>query len=241
MSITEFARRLDASKGSVREVLETLRYHGFLERDDASKLYRLGARLIRLGSLARARHELGAVAHPFLSRLAEETGEVALLLVVQGNHLVIYDKAEPERPGHPITISASPGSAIPLLAGACGKVILAYSEGVPPPSERDPVPSSAELARVLQQGFALDDEEYLPGIRGAAAPVLDENNRLAAVVLVSGLTASITADELTSVATAVARTARALSGALGWTGVTGAVLATDRIERGGCWRSTSET
>ncbi|MDE3078296.1 MAG: helix-turn-helix domain-containing protein, partial [Chloroflexota bacterium] len=49
VAISEAARVLDASKSSVRDVLETLRHHQLIERDHVTKRYRLGGRLIRLG------------------------------------------------------------------------------------------------------------------------------------------------------------------------------------------------
>ena len=50
MSITALALHLKASKGTIRDILETLRDHGFLDRDEATKLYRLGPQLVRLGT-----------------------------------------------------------------------------------------------------------------------------------------------------------------------------------------------
>ncbi len=224
LSISDLARRLDASKGSVREVLETLRHHGFVARDDDSKLYQLGRRLIRLGALARSRVSTGVAAMPFLKQLADESGEAALLLLVQEERLVISEKAEPENRIHPMTVVAQTGASIPLLAGACGKVVLAYgvhaAEQAAEAAQVAGVPSvltvsEEELAAVRAQGYALDDGEYLDGIRGTCAPVFDASGEVVGLLLVSGLAVSMRRENLDSIGRATGTAARGISEALG--------------------------
>src|SRR5919197_6715038 len=118
LGISDLARRLNASKGSVRDVLETLRSHGLLERDDANKQYRLGPRLVRLGHAAQDGLDLARVAGPFLTRLTEVTGETALLLTRQGDRALILAKAEAGETA--MRVSAPVGRRIPLIAGAVG-------------------------------------------------------------------------------------------------------------------------
>ena len=77
MSISELAAELHASKGTVREILETMRAHGLLDRDETTKLYRLGPQLVRLGASSGDSLDLGAVARPTLNRLAESSREIA--------------------------------------------------------------------------------------------------------------------------------------------------------------------
>lgn len=216
LSISELGRRLDASKGAVREVLETLRYHGLVERDDDSKLYQLGSRLIRLGALARSRIGLAAAARPHLRRLADQSGETALLLQVSTDRLVIHETAEPQQRQLPMSVTATPGATIPLLAGACGKVVLAFldSEEIPHAGGKA-VASPDELALVRERFYALDDEEYFTGVRGVSAPILQGDGYLAGLLLVSGLSASLGAERLEPLGEATADAARAISVALG--------------------------
>ncbi len=216
MSLSDLARRLDASKGTVRDILETLRHHGILDRHEDSKLYSLGGRLIRLGVLARTRLGLGDTARPFLRRLAEETGEVAVLLTLGDGRLLVSQIAEPDQRLLPMSLHATLGSSIPLLAGACGKVLLAVGSGGSDNDPRGTMPvDAAELARVRTLGYALDDEEYLEGIRGVSSPVIDDEGEIAALILVSGLSASFPRERLDAFGRATATAARAISAALG--------------------------
>jgi DNA-binding IclR family transcriptional regulator len=225
MTITELARALDINKGTTRDLLETLRAHGLLDRDDARKTYRLGPRLARLGMAALGQLDLSSVAHSFLVELAERVSGTVLLVVPHGDRATIVDKVDVGRVA--VEVSATVGSRIRLAAGACGKVFLAYADN--PDLERylsdltrptpktvlDPRAYARELERVRCQGYATDDEEYLVGVRAASAPVFDARGRLVAAVLVVGLTGSLLADDLPRTGHATAEASRAICAALG--------------------------
>ncbi len=219
LGVSEIARRLDASKGSVHDVLETLRRHGLLDRDDASKQYWLGARLVRLGAAARSRLDLAAVARPVMARLAEESGETVLLLRRQGDRALIVEKAEASN--GIMRISASVGQRIPLGAGASGKLFFAFGEPPKSPprftdrSLAEPSTFEGALRAARAEGFALDDQEYLDGVRAAAAPIFGVHGDLVGVLLTVGLAGSLTVDRLAPVARATARAAADISTALG--------------------------
>ena len=225
LGISDLARRLDASKGSVRDLLETLRTHGLLERDEQSKQYRLGAGLVRLGNAAAGQLDLQTIARPVMARLAEQTGETILLLRPQGERALIAEKTEAGRTT--MRVSAQVGRRIPLLAGAGGKIFLTWSEGgtldrlldvLPRYTENtivDRAAYEAELRAVRRLGYALDDREYLEGVRAAGAPVFDARGTLCAALLAVGLAGSLSAERLRPVAEATARAAESISAALG--------------------------
>jgi DNA-binding IclR family transcriptional regulator len=225
MTISELARDLGINKGTMRDLLETLRAHGLLERDTARKAYRLGARLARLGMAALGQLDLASVARPFLVDLAERVQGAVLLVVPQGDRATIVDKVDTGRVA--LEVSATVGQRIRLAAGACGKVFLAFSEERNPlrhlqdlthPTLRtitDPGVYAAELDRVKAAGYATDDEEYLTGVRATSAPVFDARARVVAAVLVVGLTGSLPVSDLEPTGEATAETARGISLALG--------------------------
>jgi DNA-binding IclR family transcriptional regulator len=227
LTISELARELSLNKGTTRDLLETLRAHGLLERDAERKQYRLGPRLARLGMAALGQLDLAGVAHPFLIDLAAETGGAALLLVREAERARIVDKVDA---GHvAVEVSATVGRRIPLAAGACGKVFLAHGPTqvdertrllervghATPRTIRDPAQYARELAEVETLGYATDDEEYLPGVRATSAPIFDARQRLVGAVLVVGLTTTLSAEDLVPTGEATARAARAISSALG--------------------------
>jgi IclR family transcriptional regulator, KDG regulon repressor len=224
MTISELARILDINKGTTRDLLETLRTHGLLERDDLRKTYRLGPRLARLGMAALGQLDVSVVAHPYLAELASSLPGTVLLVVPHGDRATIVDKVDSGRIA--VHVSATVGSRIRLAAGACGKVFLAYSVGLDLErclSEVRPTAKTIvdldlyqqELELVRRQGYATDDEEYLTGVRAASAPVFDARGRLVAAVLAVALTGSLPVAELSVAGQQTAAAAKTISAALG--------------------------
>lgn len=225
MTISELARQLGINKGTMRDLLETLRAHGLLERDEGRKQYRLGPRLARLGMAALGQLDLASVARPYLADLAQEINGAVLLVVPDGDRATIVDKVDGGRVA--VEVSATVGRRIRLAAGALGKIFLAsvdaasraqYLADLTHPTARtitDPVDYAAEIAAARRQGFATDDEEYLAGVRATAAAVRDARGRVVAAILVIGLTGTLSVADLSTVGAACGRAARSISAALG--------------------------
>ena len=227
MTISELARELGINKGTVRDLLETLRAHGLLARDEANGLkgYRLGPRLVRLDLSALGQLDVAAVARPFLVELATHVDGAVLLVVPRDGRAEIIDKVDGGRVA--VQVSATVGRRIRLAAGACGKVFMSFLEQpewrrhlaeLTHPTPRtitDPSAYAEELDRTRRLGYATDDEEYLIGVRATSAPVVDARGNVAAAVLVLGLTGSLPSEDLPRTGALTAQAARAISSALG--------------------------
>jgi len=74
VSLAEIAERVALPKSSAHRLLATLVAHGFVERDPATRRYRLGIRLFELGSAAIHERGLHSSAHPVLEQLTQATG-----------------------------------------------------------------------------------------------------------------------------------------------------------------------
>ena len=74
---------------------------------------------------------------------------------------------------------------------------------------------AAEIKKVRQNGYALDDEEKELGIRCVAAPVLDRRNEIVAAISVSGAAQRLTDERLPTLARLVVEAARQLSAEIG--------------------------
>lgn len=178
VGISELARRIGASKGTVRDILLTLQAHGMVRRDP----------LGRFVAADGAPPDLKALARPALEALAREANETVLLGVVDGDAIVIADLAEPATDLH---MSSRVGRRVPIGVGAHRRVLV---EG---------------------QTVGLDDEEYLEGVRAAAAPVVDAQGRKVAVLLVVGFKSRISLARLRRLGKLVAHEAAAVSAQLG--------------------------
>ncbi len=220
VGISEIARALGLSKATVHGLVHGLLAEGALE-EEAPKRYRLGPVLGTLAAQAAGTRSLEGVCRPVLEDLARRTRLTAILGIPEGRRLRVALAVEG---GDGLRVAATPGVRIPLEAGATGKVAMAWGAlEVPARPTRftgrtstDPRAVRAELARVREQGVALDRGEYLPGVVAAAAPVLDGGGRLRGIVYAVGLEGALGEGTLEEVAAAVregaARATRRLGG-----------------------------
>ena len=73
----------------------------------------------------------------------------------------------------------------------------------------------SHLAQVREQGYAIDNEESMVGLRCVAAPVLDDRNRVVAAMSASGPAAEFTANTMPTIMDAVRAAAHTVSHRLG--------------------------
>ena len=177
LGISELARRITASKGTVRDILLTLVSHDLVARDPDGRFRRGGQRV-----------DLTRLARPHLDALLETFGETALLGIVSDGGLQIAARAEPATDLH---MSAPIGRRLPANVGAHAKVLTGGAD------------------------IGYDDEEYLAGVRAAAAPVIDAHGRRIAALIVVGFKERLDLRTLRKIGEACAREATALSAQLG--------------------------
>src|SRR2546428_3147322 len=127
-SLTDLAHLLRIHKSTAHNILATLARHELVDRDPATRKYRLGPALAALGRAGAGRQDLVALAGPHLIRLQRLSGETSTLHVRDGAGSVIL--ASEESP-HQLKVTAPPGHRLPPFAGAVAKVFLAFGE--PPP------------------------------------------------------------------------------------------------------------
>lgn len=225
--VSDLSRRLGIHKSTVYDILNTLTYFDFLERDDESKKYRLGPALFRLGNRVGAQLGLRDAARSYLRDLAADLEQTVILsqLTVE-NDILTVDAVVPEVA---VAISTSVGRRLPHSAGALGKTFhaaLPHSEleamlvknGLRRFTDRtivEPALYRDELARVRQQGYAIDDEEYLQGVRALAAPVVDRDGCVAAALCVVGFNSTMTRSTMHDLIGIVPATAREISSDIG--------------------------
>jgi DNA-binding IclR family transcriptional regulator len=185
--------------------------------------YRLGPRLLRFAQRAMMELPLRDIAHPFLERLAEMTGESAQLYVRSGLERVCIDAVPSARELRTIVPI---GASLPLTAGSAGKVILAFDH-FGAPAERlineefkwtDATPVGEDLRRQLamipRRGWAASSGERQVGVGSVSAPVFGPFGEFLAAISVSGPGTRLGRIAARRYAPAVVATAREIRGAL---------------------------
>lgn len=175
----ELARSLEVPKSTLSQLLLALRRAGYVGVDGGG--YLPGVRLLALGQrIFHSSSQLRTPLKPVLDRLAEETGETAMLSSAVGDNVVFLDQSLSP---HPIRYMVEIGDVRPLHATAAGRVFLAFGNrsvrslgtlvAVTGDTTTDPVVLSAELDRVRRMGYATNRGEGVTGVHGVAGPIFN--------------------------------------------------------------------
>jgi IclR family pca regulon transcriptional regulator len=196
LGIAEIADELGMSRSTTHRYVITLVALDFMEQV-ANRKYRLGLRVTDLGMSALNSTGLREHAHLNLEELRKRTTFTTSLAVLDGAEIVYVDRVRSLRRGQSkIDLNVRLGSRLPAYCTAMGKVLLA---GLPEPERQEIISQIklekrgphtitskkallAELDHVSEEGIAVDDEEFVLGLVGIAAPVRDEGRDVAAAI-----------------------------------------------------------
>lgn len=216
ISITELAEIINVDKGSASRLVSTLARYGYAEKDNVTRRYHLGPQVVTLSRSVLTRLPLREAAKPFLRQLMERTGECAHVAVLaQGKALYIDQVESPAT----LRVNAAVGTMNPLHCTALGKIFLAFGETdfpasldkFTPSTITDPETLRRNLEEVRRLGYAVDDEEFDPGVRCIAVPVFDFRGRVAGSLGVSGPASRVSREHLPGLAAIVLEIGKALS------------------------------
>lgn len=217
MALSELTEASGLPMPTIYRMLRTLADQGYV-RQEPSKRYALGPRLIRLGDSAG--RLLGASARPALAELVDRVGETANMAVLDGDE-VVYVAQVPSR--HSMRMFTEVGRRVRPHCTGVGKALLAQlppesvaamvaRTGMPantPHTITEPAALLAELARIKAAGHALDDEEQELGVRCVAVPL--PGAPVPAAISVSGPSGRLTTDAVAEVIPVMLRTAHRIT------------------------------
>lgn len=175
------AREFGLSKSTLHGILNSLLDGNWLRKLDTGGFV-LTFHFQRLLQPGPSAVLIRDTAKPFMDYLAEQTNESVFLGLKNATKVVIQECVQGPKE---MRISARVGNGIPLLAGAIGKIFL--SDLAPAELgkflEENRLPRFTdnsildidkyvlEVEKARKQGYALDNEEYLPGVRAVAVPI----------------------------------------------------------------------
>jgi IclR family acetate operon transcriptional repressor len=230
-TLTQLSRRLHLHISTVHRLLVNLVGHGFVEEAPGSGGYQLSLKVLRMGLQILDRLDFRLVAQPLLRELNQQTKETVHLAILQETRAICIDKFESPQP---VGLEARLGGVMHLHCTGVGKILLAYqSQGLFIQIARTPgfprltphtITSLAnlrkELEQIREQGYAVDQEENVEGLRCVAGPVFDHTGRVIAAFSVTGPAARLTPQRLPEIARLVRATSQQISFRLGYRGRT---------------------
>lgn len=195
MGVSELAREIDVTKGTVHNHLSTLRERGYVVQ--RANEYHLGSRLIGFGTAIRDRSPLYRHSRDILTSLAQSTGEAACIAVEEEGY-VVYQRIVPEETDAERLLSE--GCRLPLHCSAPGKCLLADRTNdeireylsnytglkLPERTTSDPDELVEEIRTVREQNLGFARGEYTDELYEVATPVSAGGERTRGAVGVFG-------------------------------------------------------
>lgn len=193
VTLSEAARRIGVSRSSAFRLLHTLERLGYLDRDDDTKSYRLGARVLDLGFSFLLSKDVVEIAQPELQRLRKATQCSTHLSILDGAEIIYVCRFAAH---HVFSGTVSVGSRLPAHATTMGRAMLAYKpaayvqEHFGPTalhrySEHTPgtiVELRAALTADRERGYVVSHSGFEHGIASVAAPIFNSAGSVIAAI-----------------------------------------------------------
>jgi len=179
MRLTDISRGLGFSKGTTHGLIQALLKVGALYQSPFQKKVFLGASFVNLAIKSGHYNAITNQAQPLIDALCTAIGHSVFLGVLNESGITVIATA---RASNSLAISSSPGSKVPFMAGAVSKAYLASlsnqealdiirEKGLTPYTPLSIV-EEGEYLEVLNSvrlhGYAVDDGEYIAGVKSIA-------------------------------------------------------------------------
>jgi IclR family acetate operon transcriptional repressor len=224
--LSDLAVRTGLSTSTAHRLLTTLEKRRFVQFDQTSSKWHVGAQSFAVGATFTRRRNFVAQAIPYLRKLRDQTRETANLAVVDDETLMLLVRLESREITRSVT---KVGGRVAMVASGIGKAVLAtygdadvaaiiHRHGMPQLTAKSIVRAGElfkELQAIRRQGYAVDDEEARVGLRCVASVVYNDCAEPLAAVSISGLTSRVTDARLPEFGRAVREAAAELTLALG--------------------------
>lgn len=229
-SVSQIATKLNLNRSSIYPILSTLQKFGYLQKNELSKKYKLGFKLIEKGEVVINWLEVAKIAEPHLYELAHKIEESIYLAMLDKMDVVYIICKHPVPQSFPYLMMNSPtGTRAPAHCTALGKILLAFLE----PGKLDellkqmalkPLTKNTiidrklleeHLVQVRKQGFAVDNEEFVEGGVCVAAPVRNHTGQVTTAVSIFVPTVRVSTERLQELIKKIKDTAIKISYNLG--------------------------
>jgi IclR family acetate operon transcriptional repressor len=184
LTLSQVARATDLAPATCHRLLQALGDAGFVEREEATKLWRPGIGLVRIAASVSPSPGFGALVDPRLAELRDRWQECFFLSVLIDQQIVCVRSIETSDP-HRVKVGVPLGRRMAFHASASAKAILAHLdedatrallagaafERFTRRSHRTVEAVMADLEATRDRGFAVCDEEMEIGVVAYAATV----------------------------------------------------------------------
>ena len=227
ISLSELSRKANLSTSTAYRVLDSLVKRQYVIKDEVTKHYRIGFKILKLSMRLMESFDIKYFAHPYLKQLSLESKETTQLVVLDGDEAVYLDKVDsPE----PVKCISEIGARVPLYSTGSGKAILAFLE----PAILNKVIKSKgfeqyiqnkfttceklkfELEEIRRTGLIVNNKEAINGVISVSAPIFYADGKVYASICIVGPAYRFTVKKAEALGPIVKETALAISHKLGY-------------------------
>lgn len=220
--ISQLAAELDAPLSATHRLLAELVRCGYVRQHPGHGQYLLTFKLVSLGLSYLTTSGIVDIAQPMLDHLAQASGELVRLAVVDGEELTFVAKAQGAKGG--LRYDPDMGLSVNLACSAAGHAWLSTMTDAQalslvskqgfgkaedfgrqaPRNIKDLMPY---LRTTRKRGFALIKDVFAPGMGSIAAPVRGARDSVVGVITVAGPLVRFTEEKMMATAPALLETA----------------------------------
>lgn len=224
--ITEIAAHLGVHKSTASRLVSVLQARGLVEQLGARGKYAIGFGVVRLAGAATNRMDLATLGQSVCQELADSLGETVNMAILDDDVVVNITQA---RGSSAVAVQNWVGQRTPLHATSSGKILLAHMpaaqrrrivrrslEQITPRTVVDAAELTAELDRIVQEGFSWSCEEFELGLHAVAVPVFGDQSEVIAAISVSGPGYRLSRKRMRQINSDLIKSAAELSANLGY-------------------------
>jgi len=230
LELAAIADRLDIPRSGTHRLLNDLVRLGYVRQARGHGDYLLTTKLVAMGLSYLSNSGIVDIAQPLLNRLAEVSGELVRLSVVDGERLTWVARAQGARQG--LRYDPDMGSDAQLSCSSSGWALLSTlsddealarvaKQGLGRPEDFGPA-APTSLQAVIEavqtsraRGYSVTTDTYSIGLSAMSAPVRFAGQPAFGVLTIAGPTVRFTPEKMDALATELMHTAQQLAAASG--------------------------
>ena len=228
LRLSEISEKLGLNKSTVHGIATTLKYHGFISQDKETQKYRLGIRFIEFGDLVTNSLNIRNATLSVIDEVCGKIEETIHVAILDGLDIVWIEKKECNKS---IKTSTKIGARLPAYTTADGKIILCYQDKdkinnyLPkriPKFTPNTITGKAGFIKRLEEarknGYIIDNEEFVEGIKCVAAPIFDHEGNVRFSLSTTGPAFRMTEEKIEELVIIITEAANEISRRIGYKG-----------------------
>lgn len=227
MSLASMSLELKISKSTLHGIISTLVEVGFLVQEQKTGRYQLGTRLFEIGSAISNQWNVRKIAYPFIQQISADLGETVHMAILDEYEVLYINKQESQSS---IRIVTDIGVKLPAHCTGLGKALLSglsmlelqymiSIKGLKRHTAATLATPEAlwnDLEQIRSRGYAMDEQEFVEGLRCVAVPISNHAGEIISAISVSGPVSRMQGDKFVMCRTVLQKAAAEISRQMGY-------------------------